>query len=32
MTDVDKKKLQQNIAKALVNPEFNLYKFLEEYY
>jgi len=32
MTDVDKKKLQQNIAKALVDPEFNLYKFLEEYY
>jgi LAO/AO transport system kinase len=32
MTDVDKKKLQQNIAKALVDPEFNLYKFLEAYY
>jgi len=32
MADVDKKKLQQNIAKALVDPEFNLYKFLETYY
>jgi len=32
MADVDKKKLQQNIAKALVDPEFNLYKFLEAYY
>ena len=32
MADVDKKKLQQNIAKALVDPEFNLYKFLDEYY
>lgn len=31
MVDVDKKKLQQNIAKALVDPEFNLYRFLEEY-
>jgi len=32
MATLDKKKLQQDIAKALVNPEFNLYKFLEEYY
>jgi LAO/AO transport system kinase len=32
MADIDKKKLQQNIAEALIDPEFNLYKFLEEYY
>jgi LAO/AO transport system kinase len=32
MADVDKKKLQQNIAKALIDPEFNLYSFLEGYY
>ncbi len=32
MVTIDKKKLQQDIAKALVDPEFNLYKFLEEYY
>jgi LAO/AO transport system kinase len=31
MADVDKKKLQQYIAEALIDPEFNLYKFLEEY-
>jgi len=32
MATIDKKKLQQDIAKALVDPEFNLYKFLDEYY
>jgi len=32
MIGIDKKKLQQNIAEALVDPEFNLYKFLEAYY
>jgi LAO/AO transport system kinase len=32
MASIDKKKLQQNIAKALFDPEFNLYKFLDEYY
>lgn len=30
MADVDKKKLQQDIAKALLVPDFNLYRFLEE--
>jgi LAO/AO transport system kinase len=32
MADINKKKLQQNIAEALIDPEFNLYKFLEDYY
>jgi LAO/AO transport system kinase len=32
MAGIDKKKLQQNIAEALIDPEFNLYKFLEAYY
>ncbi|MFI5158146.1 MAG: methylmalonyl Co-A mutase-associated GTPase MeaB [Sphingobacteriales bacterium] len=32
MVGIDKKKLQQNIAEALIDPEFNLYKFLETYY
>lgn len=32
MADIDKKKLQQDIAEALIDPEFNLYKFLETYY
>lgn len=32
MADIDKKKLQQDIAEALIDPEFNLYKFLEKYY
>jgi LAO/AO transport system kinase len=32
MVGIDKKKLQQNIAEALIDPEFNLYKFLEAYY
>jgi len=31
MADVDKKKLQQNIAEALVNERFNLYQFIEAY-
>jgi LAO/AO transport system kinase len=32
MNDVDKKKLRQTIAEALVKPEFNLYSFLEDYF
>ena len=32
MAGIDKKKLRQNIAEALIDPEFNLYKFLETYY
>jgi LAO/AO transport system kinase len=32
MADVDKKKLQQNIAKALSYPDFNLYAFVESYF
>jgi len=31
MAGIDKKKLQQDIAKALSDEDFNLYKFLEEY-
>jgi hypothetical protein len=31
MAGVDKKKLQQSIAKALENSNFNLYSFLELY-
>jgi LAO/AO transport system kinase len=31
MADVNKKKLQQDIAKALNNGQFNLYVFLDEY-
>lgn len=31
MADVDKKKLQQTIAKAFLNPEFNLYVFLDKF-
>ena len=31
MADVDKKKLQQNIAEASVNPGFNLYSFIESF-
>jgi LAO/AO transport system kinase len=31
MVDVDKKKLRQTIAEALVKPEFNLYSFLNDY-
>ena len=31
MADVDKKKLQQNIAEASVKPGFNLYSFIESF-
>jgi LAO/AO transport system kinase len=31
MDSVDKAKLQQEIAKAFTNPQFNLYSFVEEY-
>ena len=31
MADVDKKKLQQDIAKALNDDGFNLYSFLDGY-
>ncbi|HEY8928237.1 MAG TPA: methylmalonyl Co-A mutase-associated GTPase MeaB [Mucilaginibacter sp.] len=31
MAGIDKKKLQQEIAEALVKDDFNLYKFLESY-
>ncbi|OOQ60683.1 methylmalonyl Co-A mutase-associated GTPase MeaB [Mucilaginibacter pedocola] len=31
MADVDKKKLQQQIAEALEHGDFNLYKFIERY-
>jgi LAO/AO transport system kinase len=32
MTSVDKKELRQAIAKALTEPEFNLYNFIESYF
>lgn len=31
MTGIDKKKLRQQIAKAIINPEFNLYSFVSSY-
>jgi len=31
MADVDKKKLQQHLAGALLEPGFNFYRFLEDY-
>lgn len=31
MADIDKKKLRQDIAKALIDPGFNLYSFVDEY-
>jgi len=31
MADVDKKKLQQAIAKALSDPDFNLYRFISDF-
>jgi len=31
MAGIDKKKLQQDIAKALEDPNFNLYSFIEKY-
>lgn len=31
MANMDRRKLQQDITEALVNPDFNLYSFLEKY-
>jgi LAO/AO transport system kinase len=31
MAGIDKKKLQQDIAKALSKDDFNIYRFAEEY-
>jgi len=30
MANIDKKKLQQEIAKALADPAFNLYSFVDK--
>jgi LAO/AO transport system kinase len=32
MAGIDKTKLQQEIAKAITDPQFNLYSFVEEYF
>jgi hypothetical protein len=31
MASIDKVKLQQEIVKAIADPQFNLYSFVEEY-